>query len=101
MCVGGQGLSPDSFPDSFTSFWDPTPNIGLPRPALIHGKVLNLYCNLICHVLLIYLGDSPFPKQKWRRDGLWGMNRGEWGGTEKRGGQMNCSGDVISMYMVI
>lgn len=36
---------------------------------------LNTWEILICDVLLISIGDLPFPKQKWRRSGV-GLERG-------------------------
>lgn len=53
-------------------------------------------CNLIRHVLLIFIGDLIFPKQTWRKNGLGSRNRRgveetDW---EETGREEDCGGNI-------
>lgn len=80
--------------DSFTGFWNSTPHTGLPCPALIYGEVLRLTATgYACHVLLLLIGDLPFPRWEWRGGaGRWEVGTGERDWEAKMGS--SCSQDV-------
>lgn len=53
-------------------------------------------CNLIRHVLLIFIGDLIFPKQTWRKNGLGSRNRRDVEETdwEETGREEDCGGNI-------